>query len=346
MCLLTPGRMPSGSVFPLLGGSSYAQVVEVSFHRQVQGSGVEDASPERQGRVSWWHPALMPCAHPIPAARCLDGSVVISRSREVREFSSPDDVLSSSSLLLPCGSCVGCRLSRAREWAIRNSLEFVRHRDSCFVTLTFSDAKLPPSLDKSHLQWFFKRLRKRMPPSSLRFFACGEYGERFGRPHYHALLYGTSDASLVERAWDGGFATIDAITPGRISYAAGYCAKKVGLLDEARDVTEVDYSTGEVLREFRYQPPFIQMSRRPGIGGHSRVHWRSWRRTAYWNSLQVPVPRYLHRSYAETASESELADLEREKLEARMVPTIRELDAFEVITSKRISLNAERRVFQ
>lgn len=79
---------------------------------------------------------------------------------------------------------------------------------NCFVTLTYNNENLPAdgSLDKSHLQKFFKRLRKK---TRFRYFACGEYGEvcrtcgkssplckcaRFiksiGRPHYHVCIFG------------------------------------------------------------------------------------------------------------------------------------------------------------
>ena len=44
-----------------------------------------------------------------------------------------------------------------------------------------------PSIDKKDLQDYFKRLRK----SGLKFhyFACGEYGDRFARSHYHVIFF-------------------------------------------------------------------------------------------------------------------------------------------------------------
>jgi hypothetical protein len=76
-----------------------------------------------------------------------------------------------------------------------------------FITLTYSDEYLPDDLSvhKEHLQKFFKRLRKAIYPSKIRYFACGEYGTKTQRPHYHAIVFGLSlcdyDRRLVKRCW-------------------------------------------------------------------------------------------------------------------------------------------------
>lgn len=250
-----------------------------------------------------------------------------------------DDVLSNRSLLfLPCGSCVGCQISRARSWAVRCSLEHVDHPVASFVTLTYSDKYVPPTLSRPHYAGFIKRLRARWAPRTLRHFGCGEYGEQKLRPHYHAILFGCADKEVIQAAWPYGFATADFVNPARVAYVAGYCAKKLGFFGEAEE--RVDYATGEV---YRYQPPFLQMSRRPGIGGAARRFTRSWRDHAVWQGQPVPVPRFLHASWKESASESEVAALELEKRERSMTLTIRELDASEAIARKRVALKSEGR---
>lgn len=285
----------------------------------------------------------MPCALPIPAVRPPDGGRLSLAFADVGMLASEygdgfaDETLSRKNLLfLPCGSCVGCQLSRARSWAVRCSLESLQHRAACFVTLTYRESDVPPTLSRHHLSLFRRALAKRVP--GVRYFGCGEYGEWFGRPHYHALVFGTEDREVISRCWSRGFVTVSEVTPGRISYTAGYCAKKVGLLDAPGE--RVDYSTGEL---YEYQPPFIQMSRRPGIGGHVRKHWRSWRTEAVWEGRCVPVPRFLHNSWQESASESEKAALLLEKVESRMVPTVRELRASDAIARARVQQNADRR---
>lgn len=280
----------------------------------------------------------MPCLDPISAARAvLGGRVALGRSfRSLLEADpiAAEDALKGS-LLLPCGSCVGCQISRAREWAIRCELELQLHPTASFITLTYADRYCPPTLSKRDLSRFCRYLRRRV--GSFRFFGCGEYGERRERPHYHAILFGTADRQAAEAAWGKGFVTMDVVTPGRISYTAGYCAKKLGFFRPKGE--EVDQSTGEV---YVHQPPFLQMSRRPGIAGDFRKHSQSWRRSAIWQGVPFPVPRFLHQSWKESASDSELARLELEKIESRGALTVRELLASADIAAARVRLRSDR----
>ena len=93
---------------------------------------------------------------------------------------------------VPCGQCIGCRLERSRQWAVRCVHESSLHRFSSFITLTYNDEHLPSdrSLNVEHFQRFMKRLRKHLEPLKIRFFHCGEYGDKFRRPHYHAIVFG------------------------------------------------------------------------------------------------------------------------------------------------------------
>lgn len=109
----------------------------------------------------------------------------------------PHDVIaqyhdSFEEMSVPCGRCVGCRLERSRQWAIRCVHEASLHEENSFLTLTYSPENLPSngSLVKHDLTLFFKRLRKAYSDKKLRYFACGEYGEQFDRPHYHVILFG------------------------------------------------------------------------------------------------------------------------------------------------------------
>lgn len=161
----------------------------------------------------------MECMHPLRAWR--------TRSGEIKLNKRPPDEPVRNPLDIRCGRCLGCRIQKAQDWALRCRLELAEHRHAAFTTLTYDDAHLPPTLQKRDLQLFFKRLR-RSSAEPLRFFGCGEYGETTHRPHYHAIIYGRSiaDAEEIERTWGQGHARTVDVTIASINYVAGYTAKK------------------------------------------------------------------------------------------------------------------------
>lgn len=278
------------------------------------------------------------CHHPIPARRDeRTGSVKFLRVRDRTVYDGAGPEL----LRIPCGTCLGCVKSRAREWALRCTLELNYHPEACWCTLTYDDKYLPPTLDKFHLSRFMRRLRKEIHPARVRFFGAGEYGEKTYRPHYHAILFGLPQHTAhVQAAWPHGYAQVDHLTPAAVSYVAGYCAKKIGWKLERGE--RIDYSTGEV---YDYEPPFVLMSRRPGIGASAREHWRSWRSFAVLGGNPMPVPRFLHQAWRDQASPEDLRVLEEEKLDAfnpsRM--TDYALRAREAIAISLSSINADKR---
>lgn len=169
-----------------------------------------------------------------------------------------------------CGRCAGCRLRRSRDWALRCMHEASQHEQSSFLTLTYSDEHLPEdgSLDVREWQLFAKRVRKRVGP--FRFFHCGEYGDRYGRPHYHACVFGldfSGDRRLwktsgghrlyvsptLDELWGRGHALIGDVTYDSAAYVARYCLKK-----RHGDGAEEHYGGRK--------PEYCTMSRRPGLG--------------------------------------------------------------------------------
>lgn len=218
----------------------------------------------------------VPCYSPLKAWRSAKG-VTFSPSQGI------------SPLELPCGQCIGCRLERSRQWAVRCMHEAQLYLDNSFVTLTYSEDHLPnwSTLVKRHFQLFMKRLRKTHP--GVRFFHCGEYGDTTNRPHYHALLFNCffSDRELykvtaqghslytskeLDRLWGLGACWIGAVTFESAAYVARYCVKKI-TGDAASAAYEViDPITGEIGRK---EPEYATMSRRPGIGAGWYEKFRS-----------------------------------------------------------------------
>lgn len=146
----------------------------------------------------------------------------------------------SFGMWVPCGKCVSCRIARAREWSTRLLHEASYFKEVSFITLTIDDDHMPfdMSLHKQELQLFFKRLRKFLTGTKLRYYACGEYGEKRGRPHYHAILFGFDDpmkrydfslrayrAPTLERFWKAGNVTTGSVNYDSIRYVADYIGK-------------------------------------------------------------------------------------------------------------------------
>lgn len=155
------------------------------------------------------------------------------------------------------------------------------HEFNCFITLTYSPKFLPPfgSLVKSDFQLFMKRLREYYAPKRIRFFHCGEYGARFGRPHYHSILFGFDFQDKVvsgerngytvwrsptlEKLWGKGLCEIGSVTFDSACYVARYIVDKVTGEKADGHYRALDVETGELVK---VQPEYCTMSRRPGIG--------------------------------------------------------------------------------
>jgi len=180
-------------------------------------------------------------------------------------------------VILPCGRCIGCRLEKSRQWAIRCLNEAQLHENNAFITLTYDEDHLPEnnSLQLIDVQKFYKKLRKKY--KKFKYYQCGEYGERFQRPHYHACIFGIDIADKVlwsvrsgvklyrseslEKIWGLGFVTVGEVTFESAAYVARYVLKKI---------------TGEKAVE-HYKgrtPEFQTMSRNPGIGKEWLLKYR------------------------------------------------------------------------
>ena len=215
----------------------------------------------------------MPCYHPISAWQLLN--VKTANGKPTLSFKNPFAKPSENrvGIKIPCGQCIGCRLERSRQWAIRCVHEAYGHDDNAFITLTYSPENLPPgvSLIKSDFQKFMKRLRKAISPIKVRFFHCGEYGEINARPHYHACLFGYDFpdkilytirdecplyiSPMLQKLWPLGFSTVGNVTFESAAYVARYITKKI---------------TGKLAKDHygKRLPEYTTMSRRPGIGNN------------------------------------------------------------------------------
>jgi len=103
----------------------------------------------------------MPCFYPREAWQGEDKKISFNeRADSVRSFN------------LPCGVCIGCRMERSRQWAMRCLHESQMHEYNSFVTFTYSDENLPKdgSLNYTDFQLFMKKIRHHFDPTVIRFY--------------------------------------------------------------------------------------------------------------------------------------------------------------------------------
>lgn len=212
----------------------------------------------------------MACYKPLTAFQLTSGEITFAERGDIQR-----------NLTLACGQCIGCRLERSRQWALRCLHEAKMHRANSFVTLTYREEHLPEhrQLVKRDPVLFLKRLRK-ATGKRFRFYMAGEYGEQYGRPHYHFCLFGLNfpdqqylqrsptgyrlyRSPLLEKVWPYGFNTVGELTFETAAYTARYVMKKMNGARAQQHYTRTDPETGEI---YQLQPEYNNMSRMPGIG--------------------------------------------------------------------------------
>lgn len=243
----------------------------------------------------------MACFHPMPAyARPSDTNpykkeIVFVDSNELPTYSR-NGKLYYQKLFVPCGQCIGCRLEYSRQWALRCVLEAKQHQNNYFVTLTYNDENLPSVenciLDEesgevcaefiSHplvpkdLTDFMKLLRRELEYhynwTGVRFYACGEYGSKTQRPHFHIILFNMPvledlelytinyahdrlyNSKFLDKIWKKGYIVVGNVSFDSCAYVARYMMKK----HKGKDA--YFYADNGLV------PEFSRCSRRGGIG--------------------------------------------------------------------------------
>lgn len=192
-----------------------------------------------------------------------------------------------------CGKCIECKVKKSNEWAYRCMLEASLYKENCFLTLTYNEDNYPErgSLSRRDLQLFIKRLRFAIDKKyglKIRYFGCGEYGSRKGRPHYHLIIFGWKPtdltflkrdkrgnllyrSALVESCWTKGFSSVGEVTLETAKYTAVYMQK---VFDQS------------------LKKPFVCMSLKPGIGANAVFPNVLDSLKIYYRGKYIKLPRY------------------------------------------------------
>lgn len=178
--------------------------------------------------------------------------------------------LKETGMQFPCGKCLPCRNRRASGWSFRLRKE-LEHSDSAFfVTLTYNTDEVPisnkgyMSLDKKHLQLFFKRIRKAQNDNKIKYYTAGEYGSDKDRPHYHSIIFNMDLSILLDiptarhclkspemylngkyqfmsKHWKYGVISIGTVTMASIGYCLKYITKPSKIPKHNNDDREKEF---------------------------------------------------------------------------------------------------------
>lgn len=289
----------------------------------------------------------MPCTSPLRGVR----GDVNALGRRPLDFSREAMARSGSLICAPCGQCASCRLEYSRQWACRCMDESRMWKENSFVTLTFDEVNLKdhgPSLARRDMQLFMKRLRKQRGVD-IRFYGCGEYGTRYGRPHYHLLLFnlGFSDqvfykvnalgdrmynSASLAAVWPYGYSVVGGVTFESAAYVSRYMMDRVTETKQVKDefgrvtgreltakyiVKYLDKATGELL-----EPEFSQMSRggRHGMGGIGRPFYEKFKFDMYPHDCYIRrgikmMPPKFYDGLLEKEDPGLLAELKRKRFD-------------------------------
>lgn len=222
--------------------------------------------------------------------------------------------------LIPCGSCLSCRLTKSRDWTVRCLLESQYHEQNWFVTVTYDDDHLPFNVDmlsgeltgkstlcKVDFQKFIKRIRKNYSyDNHISYLCAGEYGDLSMRPHGHFLLFGLKlddlefykntslgyplyTSEFLNKCWPFGYVIVAPVTYESCAYVARYTMKKAG--DNKDDIYD----------DFLIEKEFLLCSLKPAIGYQYYVDHAS--EIYKFDAIYLPdgkvvkPPRYFDRLY-------------------------------------------------
>lgn len=242
-----------------------------------------------------------------------------------------------------CGKCHACRIARSREWAVRILCEQSYHDESFFLTLTYDDFNLPDDygLHKKDLQDFMKRLRK-CYKNKIRYYGCGEYGEKEGRPHYHLIMFGVgfSDHEVVKGkmskgnvldCWGKGFVFAGTVTVKSARYVTNYIQKAFD-----GELAKKKYGS----REKPFQVLSKGMGKQYCLDNEATLR-KNLRMTL--QGVQIAIPRYYRKilgiGEAELAEKAIVSDFEKKEVLGSQIRSFADVDLQREIIKQRIQRN-------
>lgn len=155
-----------------------------------------------------------------------------------------------TTIKVPCSRCPECKKRRVSGWSFRLMQEYKICESALFITLTYDSQHVEftknkfLNLNKKHVQKFFKRLRKAQfgnEGGNIRYYACGEYGGKTFRPHYHIILF-NADINLISPAWNLGNVHFGQVNEASVGYTLKYINKSSRIPLHQNDDRQKEFS--------------------------------------------------------------------------------------------------------
>lgn len=144
-----------------------------------------------------------------------------------------------------CGKCKECKHEKQIELIQRMKIEARNWKENIICTLTYND-KNKKNLNVKDMQDFIKRLRNKLnkeePEKKIKYFYCGEKGEKTKREHYHCIIFNYKPkdeifykeskkgnkqyiSAELNKLWGMGQVTHGNLNNGAIGYVTKYLTK-------------------------------------------------------------------------------------------------------------------------
>lgn len=237
---------------------------------------------------------------------------------------------------VPCGVCAECVRKHRNGWSFRLYHELQASHSAYFLTCTYGKnddqygqwGSDPPvffdngdddyvdeitgeiisnpfngfyTLDEKHHTDFLKRVRqvnkrKYGIDDQIKYYMCGEYGDQYGRPHYHYIIFNLApelvyNARLFSKnVWKQGQVDVGNVTLASINYVTQYIVQSdLRKKQRYKDKNGIGWK-GPML-------PFNRMSRNLGniwLSDSTIEHYKTNLKVTVDHpaGFQMPMPRY------------------------------------------------------
>ena len=224
------------------------------------------------------------CLKPLWAQK-IGNKIKMVKEEWKKELMTKFDHYNKTMAYIPCGKCEECKKEKQIELIERMKIEARNWSENIICTLTYNE-KERKELNIKDMQDFIKRLRNKLnkeePGKKIKYFYCGEKGEKTKREHYHCIIFNYKPkdekfykeskkgskqyiSNELNKLWRKGQVTHGNLNNGAISYVVKYLTKdKNAIFKWSKNPTigiPTNKTTKELIQNYKnkmYIPKYIR----------------------------------------------------------------------------------------